>query len=95
MLRKIEESGSPFILDRFDDEAKRWAHFVDIFFHDLLDNRGLASIVEPPSQNIEIALFVGVDYDLQHQDPHLLVLQTGLSQDRQHFEDFSCVVKRG
>jgi hypothetical protein len=36
----------PLVVNRLDDEAQRRAHCVDIFSHNLLDNRRLSRIVE-------------------------------------------------
>lgn len=35
----------PFVIDRLYDEAQGWTHSVDIFFHDMLDNRCLPRVV--------------------------------------------------
>jgi hypothetical protein len=36
----------PLVVNRLDDEAQRRAYCVDIFSHNLLDNRRLSRIVE-------------------------------------------------
>lgn len=75
----------PFILDRLDDEAQRGTDFVDIFIHNLLHNSSFPSIVKAPSPVSCFQSPKTTSAPLQHQNAHLLVLETGLPQYRQHF----------
>lgn len=75
----------PFILDRLDDEAQRGTDFVDIFIHNLLHNSSFPSIVKAPSPVSCFQSPKATSAPLQHQNAHLLVLETGLPQYRQHF----------
>lgn len=38
----------PFVVNGLDNEAQRRAHCIDIFAHNLLDNRRLSCIIKPP-----------------------------------------------
>lgn len=99
LLRPQHRSGGagvPLVIDRLNDEAQRGAHRVDVFPHDFLHNGCLARIVKssrkPICQHSDGSICrwkPGVSprrrrQDLQHQDSHLLFLQPGLSQNRQH-----------
>lgn len=47
----------PLVVNRLDDEAQRRAHCVDIFSHNLLDNRRLSRIVESTAIRQTLVLF--------------------------------------
>lgn len=65
---------SPLIIDCLDDEAESWAHGAHILLHYALHNGSFASIV----QSSTLVNFVpDAQENLQHQNSHLLVLQTG------------------
>lgn len=67
----------PFIVDSLDDEPKCGAHAVDIFAHNLLDYSCFACIVKSSArEDISIVRVSSVVDSVQHQNPHLLVLQS-------------------
>ena len=75
----------PLIVYGFDDEAQRRADGVDVLVHDFFDDGRLPGIVETAalvSENAKIASLLR--RGLQHEDPHLLILQPGFSEDGQH-----------
>lgn len=79
----------PVVVDGLDDEAEGGAHGVDILAHDLLDDGGLACIVEPAA-SWSTPLHASKDECLmarrgiQHQYAKLLVLEPGFPQDGEH-----------
>ena len=40
---------SPIIINGLDNKAQCWTDTVDVLVHYLLDNSGLAGIIQPPS----------------------------------------------
>ncbi len=70
----------PFIIDRLNDEAKCWAHAVDILFHDSFNYCGLTGVIQPSSQSQQWHCWTRKAY-LQHQNAHLLVFKSCFSQN--------------
>jgi hypothetical protein len=87
----LKGTSLPFEIDRLDDKSKGWADGGDILAHDPLDDGRLARVVQAAGFSLISALrrvSSLTDADSQHQDSHLLILQPGLSQYRQHIGYF-------
>ena len=72
---------SPVIVYRLDDKPQRRTDCVDVFAHDLLDDCRLACIIQATAwPSVKRSKWVGRGVP-QHEDPHLLVLETGFPQN--------------
>jgi hypothetical protein len=76
----------PFIVNSLDNESKSWADSIDIFTHDSLHYGRLSSIVKATMTEQISTTFTCLPGEcLQHQDSHLLILQSCFPQNCQHF----------
>jgi hypothetical protein len=73
----------PLKVYRLDDKAQRRTDCVDILVHDFLDYRRLACIVES-AVSCQYKLGALTKTGLQHENSHLFVLETCLSQYGEH-----------
>lgn len=78
----VRQGDIPFVIEGPDNESQGWANSIHVLIHEPLDNCSFPSIVQSSSTLLAVVCTIaGSKGSLQHQDPHLFILQTSFPEN--------------